>query len=101
MNNSPERRGHRKLAGVRMTAPDNLPPIPPGQFLKKDLAALGMDAQQFARYIGVPSDDVIAIMDGYGSITAEMADRLARAFGSTSRYWLNLQAIYDAKRLKQ
>jgi addiction module HigA family antidote len=76
---------------------DNLPPIHPGEFLRDELEALGLSARKFAEHIYVPHNAVTGIMNGERSITAQMAIRLGQAFGTTPRYWLNLQAIYDLK----
>ena len=84
-----------------MTNPiDNLPPIHPGQFLRDELDALAMSARKFAAHIGVPHNAVTSIMNGARSITAPMAIRLGQAFGTTPRYWLNLQMIHDLKRAR-
>ena len=79
-------------------ATDNLPPIHPGAFLRDELQALGMSARKFAQHIHVPHNAVTSIMNGQRSVSAQMAVRLGRAFGTTPRYWQNLQAIYDLKR---
>jgi addiction module HigA family antidote len=39
-------------------------------------------------------------MNGNRAVSAQMAIRLGQAFGTTPRYWLNLQAIYDLKRAR-
>jgi addiction module HigA family antidote len=36
-------------------------------------------------------------MNGDRNITAQMAIRLGRAFGTTPEYWMNLQTIYNLK----
>jgi addiction module HigA family antidote len=84
-----------------MTNPiDNLPPIHPGSFLRDELEALGLSARKFAAHIRVPHNAVSGIMNGERSISARMAIRLGQAFGTTPRYWLNLQMIYDLKRAR-
>jgi len=77
---------------------DNLPPVHPGRFLRKDLEALGLSARKFAESIHVPHNAITEIMNGERSITAAMAIRLSKAFGTTAQYWLNLQTTYDLKR---
>ena len=77
---------------------DRLPPIHPGQFLRDELEALGLSARRFAEHIHVPHNAVTSIMNGQRAITAQMAIRLAQAFGTTPQYWQNLQAIHDLKR---
>ena len=76
---------------------DNLPPVHPGKILAEDLEALDMSATRFARHIGVPPNAITAIINGQRGITAEMALRFGKAFGTTERYWMNLQAYHDAK----
>ncbi len=76
---------------------DNLPPIHPGEILRDDLEALGLSARRFAEHIGVPPNAVTEILNGDRRITATMAWRLARAFGTDPRYWTNLQSYYDTK----
>jgi addiction module HigA family antidote len=76
---------------------DNLPPIHPGRLLRKDIEALGLTIQEFAKHIRVPHEAVANIVNGEQSISTHMAIRLSKAFGSTAQYWLNLQSIYDVK----
>ncbi|HET8997931.1 MAG TPA: HigA family addiction module antitoxin [Acetobacteraceae bacterium] len=76
---------------------DRLPPIHPGIFLKDELEALGLSARKFAEHIHVPHNAVTGIMNGDRAISAQMAIRLGRAFGTTAQYWMNLQTIYDLK----
>ncbi len=77
---------------------DNLPPVHPGVFLRDELEALGISARKFAAHIQTPHNAVTDIMNGNRAITAQMAIRLGRAFGTTPMYWLNLQTIHDLKR---
>ncbi|MBM3559846.1 MAG: HigA family addiction module antidote protein [Alphaproteobacteria bacterium] len=73
-----------------------LPPIPPGEILAEEfLAPLGLSANALARALGVPTNRITAILNGTRSITADTALRLARHFGTTPRFWLNLQAAHD------
>lgn len=76
---------------------DNLPPVHPGEILRDELDALGMSARKFASHIGVPPNAVSAIINGERRITAAMALRLGKAFGTGERYWMNLQGYYEAK----
>jgi addiction module HigA family antidote len=78
-------------------ATDNLPPVHPGELLADELAAVGLSARRFAGHIGVPPNAVTAILNGDRRVTAEMALRLGKAFGTGERYWMNLQALYDTK----
>ena len=82
-------------------AVDGLPPIHPGEFLGDELAALGLSARKFAEHIGVPANAITSILNGDRGISAAMALRLAKAFGTTVQYWLNLQDIYETKRARE
>jgi addiction module HigA family antidote len=50
---------------------------------------------QLAQKIHVPANRISAIVAGKRSITGETALRLARYFGTTPGYWMNLQARFD------
>jgi addiction module HigA family antidote len=85
-----------------MTYPaiDNLPPVHPGEFLRDELETLGMSARKFAVQINVPPNAVTAIINGDRGISAEMALRLGRVFGTSEQYWLNLHCLYEAKKAR-
>lgn len=72
-------------------------PIHPGEVLKDELAEIGMTANAFARELHVPANRITAILNGNRSITADSALRIARFFGTTPEFWLNLQTAYDLK----
>jgi addiction module HigA family antidote len=81
-----------------MTKPvNNLPPIHPGRFPRDELEALNLSARKFALRIHTPHNAVTGIMNGDRNITAQMAIRLGKAFGTTPEYWMNLQSIHDLK----
>jgi len=72
-----------------------LPPIHPGEILKEDLADGGISLNELARALRVPMNRISQIVNGKRGITADTALRLARYFGSTAQYWLNLQTAFD------
>jgi len=74
---------------------DRLPPVHPGEILKETLDDLGMTMNRLSQEIRVPANRISAIVAGTRSITGETALRLARYFGTTPAYWINLQARYD------
>jgi addiction module HigA family antidote len=82
---------------VPKTAPKRhtLPLIHPGQILKEDLDDAGIRMNRLARDIRVPMNRVSAIVNGKRTITADTALRLARYFGTSAQYWLNLQTTYE------
>src|SRR3990172_10994444 len=73
-----------------------LPPIHPGEILREDLLVpLGLSASRLARDLRVPVTRITEILHGRRGITADTALRLARCFGTTARFWMNLQVAYD------
>jgi addiction module HigA family antidote len=73
-----------------------LPPIHPGETLREDfLAPLGLSANRLAIELHVPVTRINDIVHGRRSITADTALRLARYFGTSPQFWINLQANYD------
>jgi addiction module HigA family antidote len=73
-----------------------LSPIHPGEILLKDfLTPLGISQHRLAREMGVPAGRVNDIVRAGRAISADTALRLARYFGTSERFWLNLQARHD------
>jgi len=73
-----------------------LPPIHPGEILLEEfLKPLGLSQYRLAQDIGVSTRRINEIVHGKRAITANTALRLARYFGTTARFWLNLQNRYD------
>ena len=76
--------------------PRKLAPIHPGEVLFEDfLEANGISQYRLAKDISVPARRINEIVHGTRAITADTALRLARYFGNTERFWLNLQARFD------
>ena len=73
-----------------------LAPIHPGEVLLADfLEPLGLSQYRLAQDISVPPRRINEIVHGKRGITADTALRLARYFGTSERFWLNLQARFD------
>jgi addiction module HigA family antidote len=73
-----------------------LRPVHPGDILKHDfLTPLGLTAYRVAKDIGVSLPTVNDIVRRRRAVTAEMALRFARYFGTSAHLWQNLQAQYD------
>ena len=71
-------------------------PIHPGEILKEEfLVPHGLNANRLALAIGVAPNRITGIVNGRRGITGETAILLARAFGTTPEFWINLQAHYD------
>ena len=50
---------------------------------------------RLARDLHVPVNRISAIVNGKRSITADTAMRMARYFGTSAQYWMNMQTAYD------
>ncbi|NEN97900.1 MAG: HigA family addiction module antidote protein, partial [Moorea sp. SIO3I7] len=73
-----------------------LPPITPGDILLEEfIKPFGISENQLAKDIHVPVTQVNAIVNGKKTITTDTALRLARYFGTTPQFWLNLQQHYE------
>ncbi|MBI4482808.1 MAG: HigA family addiction module antidote protein [Acidobacteria bacterium] len=73
-----------------------LPPIHPGETVREDfLKPLNLSVNRLALELHVPVTRINEIVNGRRSITADTALRLARYFGTTAQFWMNLQANYD------
>jgi antitoxin HigA-1 len=72
-----------------------IPPVHPGEILAEDLKDAGMSMNQLAIAIGVPMNRISAIVNGRRSISGDTALRLARFWGTTPQYWMNLQMNYE------
>lgn len=73
-----------------------LPPIHPGEILQEEfLAPLSISQYRLAKELSVPPRRINEIVRGSRAISADTALRLARYFGTSERFWLNLQARYD------
>jgi addiction module HigA family antidote len=75
---------------------ERLPPLHPGEVLREEfLRPLGMSAYALAKALRVPVNRVTAILAGERAISANTALRLARFFGTTPEFWINLQCAHD------
>ena len=73
-----------------------LAPIHPGEVLFSDfLEPLSLSQYRLAHDISVPPRRINEIVHGTRAITADTALRLSRYFGTSDRFWLNLQARFD------
>ncbi|KPK04252.1 MAG: XRE family transcriptional regulator [Gemmatimonas sp. SG8_28] len=77
-------------------AATKLAPIHPGEILLEEfLEPLEISQYRLAKDISVPPRRINEIVHGLRAITADTALRLARYFGTSERFWLNLQIRYD------
>jgi addiction module HigA family antidote len=79
-------------------ARNKMRPIHPGEILREEfLIPLEMSAHALSQAIRVPATRVNDIVNGRRGVTADTALRLARYFGNSAEFWLNLQAAYDLR----
>lgn len=86
--------------------PKNRTPSHPGEILLNEfLEPMAITQSQLARKIKVPIQRINTLVNGKRGISAETALLLAKEFGTTPEFWMNLQSIYDlyfaAKKLKK
>lgn len=82
-------RKSRSLAG-------KLSPVHPGEVLFEEfLKPMGISQYRLAKDISVPPRRINEVVLRKRSVTADTALRLARYFGTSEQFWLNLQAEYD------
>jgi addiction module HigA family antidote len=73
-------------------------PIHPGEVLREEfLVPLGMSAHALALELKVPAPRINEIVRERRAVTPDTALRLARYFGTTPQFWLNLQTSYDLR----
>ncbi len=82
-----------------MVHPAKLAPIHAGRILLDDTQDEGIGINALAEAIRVPANRISLIVNGKRAITADTAMRLARFFGTSPQYWLNLQNQYDLARI--
>lgn len=74
-------------------------PIHPGEIMREEyLAPLGMSVNALAGALHVPATRMNDIVRERRGISADTAMRLARYFGTSERFWLNLQVEYELRR---
>ena len=77
---------------------ERLPPVYPGEVLRLRhdfLEPLGLSTHALSLALRVPANRITTILAGQRAVTAETALRLARHFGASASFWLNLQKSYE------
>ena len=69
--------------------------VHPGEILMDELWHRNITPPNFAWEIGVSPGLILQIIAGKQSITRDMAQRLARRFGTSPQFWINLQSQFD------
>ena len=79
-----------------------LPPMHPGEMLREEfLKPMGLTSYRVAKACGVPRTRIERIVREELGITADTALRLAKFFGTTAGFWMNLQTRYDVRTAEQ
>lgn len=79
-------------------ATNKMRPIHPGEILREEfLAPLEMSANALAMELHVPAPRINDVVRERRAVTPDTALRLARFFGTTAQFWLNLQSSFDLK----
>ena len=80
----------------KATLTKTLPPVHPGEVLREEfMTPLGISINALARDLHVPPNRISKIVNERRGITADTAMRLARYFGSSPEFWINLQSRYE------
>jgi antitoxin HigA-1 len=73
-----------------------LAPVHPGEILREEfMAPHKLNAHQLSLALRVSAPAIYEIVNEERSVSTEMALRLARAFGTTPEFWINLQSHFD------
>ena len=82
--------------------PTNRQPTHPGEILREEfLQPLGISQRELAAGIHVPYQRVNELINGKRGITPSTALRLAKYFGTTAGFWMNLQLRWDLYQTQQ
>ena len=75
---------------------EKLSPIHPGEILLEEfLKPMNISQYKLAKDINVPPRRINEIVHGLRAISPDTALRLSRYFGTSERFWINLQTRYD------
>ena len=75
--------------------------VHPGAILARELKEIGMSPAEFDAALSIPAGVTASLLVGSIDITPELALRLSRYFGSTARFWTDLQNAYDLQIAEQ
>ena len=82
--------------------PTHRPPTHPGEMLLEEfLTPMGLTQRELAKAIHVPYQRVNEIINGHRGVTSSTALRLAKFFGVSASFWMNLQLRWDLYHTQQ
>lgn len=70
-------------------------PVHPGGLLRGEIEERGLNANQLALALRVPSGQITEILNGKRGLTAETSLRFAVYFGNSAQFWMNMQSQYE------
>ncbi|WP_413991295.1 HigA family addiction module antitoxin [Labrys okinawensis] len=70
-------------------------PVHPGRILKRELKARNLSANRLAIELKLPSGRITDILNAKRGVSPDTALRLGRFFGTSARFWFNLQTAYE------
>ena len=73
----------------------NIKKFHPGVYIKDNLEVMKMTSKEFSIRTGISERTISAIINKNGSITFDVAYKLAAFFDNSINYWTNLQTQYD------
>ena len=77
-------------------------PVTPGEVLRLEfMEPLGLSAHALAKAMGVPTNRITGVLHATRGITADTALRLARHFGTSAEFWMNLQTAHDLEMARE
>lgn len=78
------------------------PNIHPGEILREEfLKPIGVSTEGLARDLNIPHQRVTGIVEGRQGVCVDTALRLSRYFGTSDRFWLEVQMTYDLERARR
>lgn len=85
-----------------MAGQNLMPPIHPGEILREEfLEPMALSRNALARELGVTPARINEIANEKRGITADTAIKLGEFFGTSAKFWMNLQVDYDLKKAQQ
>ena len=81
--------------------PKHDPPHPGDYVIEECIKPLGLSVSRAAEGLGVSRSTLSRLVNGQIGVSAEMALRLSKAFGSTPEMWLRLQNAYDLAQVRK
>ena len=67
----------------------------PGYYIREYLLETKISVNEFAGQLDLPTYVVLALLQNYGKVTPDIAEKLEKRIGVSAETWLNLQRAYD------